>query len=234
MSKLLVISGASKGIGLATAEYFMSQGYHVVNLSRSPCAVPGVVNIRVDMLVDGWLAQCESELTALAESAEQICLVHNAAIMTKESVSNMDAAVLREVLELNVVAAAQLNTSLLPKMQQGSSIIYISSTLGHKAVANTHSYVVSKHAVIGQMRATCQDLIGKQIHTACVCPGFTATEMLEEHLGKNPEVLKQITANVVLGRLIQPIEIAETIWFCSQNPVINGASIDANLGQVET
>ncbi len=84
------------------------------------------------------------------------------------------------------------------------------------------------------MRATCQDLIGKQIHTACVCPGFTATEMLEEHLGRNPEVLDQITASVVLGRLIRPDEIAATIWFCSQNPLINGASIDANLGQVET
>ena len=234
MSKLLIISGASKGIGLATAQYFVSRGYQVVNLSRSPCALPGVVNIEVDMLAAGWLEQCEPELLALTEAAEQICLVHNAAMMTKESVDDIDAAVLRQVLELNVVAAAQLNTKLLPKMQKGSSIIYISSTLGQKAVANTHSYVVSKHAVIGQMRATCQDLIGKQIHTACVCPGFTATEMLEEHLGKNPEVLKQITAKVILGRLIQPIEIAQTIWFCSQNPVINGATIDANLGQVES
>jgi NAD(P)-dependent dehydrogenase (short-subunit alcohol dehydrogenase family) len=83
------------------------------------------------------------------------------------------------------------------------------------------------------MRATCQDLIGSQIHTACVCPGFTETEMLKAHLGENPDVFKEIVEGVALKRLVQPKEIAETVWFCSQNPVINGALIDANLGQVE-
>ena len=112
--------------------------------------------------------------------------------------------------------------------------MYVSSTLGTKAVANTHAYVVSKHAVIGQMRATCQDLVGKGVHTAAVCPGFTETEMLAEHLGANPKMREQINAKVVLGRLVQPNEIANTLWFCAQNAVINGAILDANLGQVES
>jgi len=161
-------------------------------------------------------------------------LVHNAAMMTKETVSDISADILRNVLQLNVVAAAELNTLVLPRMKQGSSIIYISSTLGQKAVANTHAYVVSKHAVIGQMRATCQDLAGSMIHTAAICPGFTETEMLSEHLGANPEIYQQITANIAHRRLAQPSEIAATIWFASQNPVINGAVLDANLGQIET
>ncbi len=84
------------------------------------------------------------------------------------------------------------------------------------------------------MRATCQDLVGRQIHTAAVCPGFTATEMLNEHLQANPALRDAIAANVVLGRLAEPAEIAETLWFCAHNPVINGAVLHANLGQVET
>ena len=119
-------------------------------------------------------------------------------------------------------------------MKEGSSIVYISSTLGRKAVANTHAYVISKHAVIGQMRATCQDLAGTMIHTAAICPGFTETEMLSEHLGANPDIYQKITATIAHRRLAQPAEIAETIWFVSQTPVINGTVLDANLGQIES
>lgn len=232
--KLLVITGASKGIGLATAKLFSDRGYAVLNISRSPCPLDGVSNLAIDLTADNWLHEWQDTLGRHAAEAEQIVLVHNAASMTKETVADIDADVLRQVLELNVVAAAQLNTFLIPFMGDGSSIIYISSTLGTKAVANTHAYVISKHAVVGQMRATCQDLAGRQLHTACICPGFTETEMLKEHLGDNPQIYDQITSGIALKRLAQPAEIGATVWFCSQNPVINGALIDANLGQIES
>ncbi len=234
MNKALIITGASKGIGLATAKLFAEQGYRVINVSRSSCNVDGVINITADLLKTNWADECKAQLLEAVGGAEQCVLVHNAAMMTKETVSDIAGDTLRDVLQLNVVAAAELNTLLLPVMSEGSSIIYISSTLGQKAVANTHAYVISKHAVIGQMRATCQDLAGSMIHTAAICPGFTETEMLSEHLGANPEIYQQITANIAHRRLAQPSEIANTIWFTSQNPVINGAVLDANLGQIET
>lgn len=233
MLKTLVITGASKGIGRATAEHFLKQGYAVVNLSRSACTVDGVLNISVDLSNPAWAERHQSEILHAIGDTEQLTLVHNAALMTKESVREVDASSLATVLQLNVVAAAQLNVMLLPTMRAGSSIVYLSSTLGRKAVANTHAYVISKHAVIGQMRASCQDLAGSQIHTAAVCPGFTETEMLQEHLGGNPELRKEITSTIAHGRLVSPTEIAQTIWFCSQTPAINGAIIDANNGQIE-
>jgi NAD(P)-dependent dehydrogenase (short-subunit alcohol dehydrogenase family) len=234
MKNILVITGASKGIGLATAKQFVDKGYSVINVSRSPCPIESVHNIKVDLSQHDWLSDHGDEVLAAVGIVDNLVLVHNAAVMTKESVKNIQADVLRQVLQLNVVAIAQLNTLLIPKMAKGSAIIYISSTLGTKAVANTHAYVVSKHAVIGQMRATCQDLAGSMIHTAAICPGFTETEMLSEHLGANPEIYDQITATIAHRRLAQPSEIADTIWFASQTPVINGAVIDANLGQIET
>jgi NAD(P)-dependent dehydrogenase (short-subunit alcohol dehydrogenase family) len=234
LNKVLVITGASKGIGLATAKHFSQQGFGVINLSRSPCELDGVVNFSVDLLSHGWAADISAAILDSIGSPDQLVSVHNAAMMTKETVSDIDATTLRNVLQLNVVAPAELNSLLIPRMKEGSSIIYISSTLGRKAVANTHAYVISKHAAIGQMRASCQDLAGTMIHTAAVCPGFTETEMLSEHMGANPEVYAQITASIAHRRLAQPSEIADTIWFASQNPVINGAILDANLGQIET
>lgn len=233
MIKTLVITGASKGIGLATAQLFSENGYRVINLSRTACPVPSAVNLAVDLLDLDWPAQWRDQLLGELGDTEQVVLIHNAAMLTKDTVRNIDAKNLREVLQLNVVAPAQLNSLVIPAMGNGSSIVYVSSTLGTKAVANTHAYVVSKHAVIGQMRATCQDLAGSLIHTAAVCPGFTETEMLKDHLAQHPEVYQQIASTVAQGRLVQPSEIADTLWFCSQNPVINGAVIDANLGQIE-
>ena len=234
MKKILLITGASKGIGLATAQLFAQQGYQVVNISRSLCPLKDSTTLQIDLANPEWEAAHTSQIIAALEGADIITLIHNAATMTKDTVSDLASDVLRRVLELNVVASSVLNRIVLPLMKQGSSILYVSSTLGTKAVANTHAYVVSKHAVIGQMRATCQDLVGKGVHTAAVCPGFTETEMLAEHLGANPKMREQINAKVVLGRLVQPNEIANTLWFCAQNAVINGAILDANLGQVES
>lgn len=233
MSKTMVISGASKGIGLATATHFVAQGYQVINLSRSACPVDKVTNIAVDLLDYQWPQQHGPVILEKVGKPEQLVVIHNAGMITKDSVSDISVEVLRQVLQLNVVAAAQLNCLMIPAMKPGSSILYVSSTLGTKAVANTHAYVISKHAVVGQMRATCQDLAGTGIHTACVCPGFTETEMLQAHLGENPELYQKITSTIALKRLVQPGEIADTLWFCSQNAVINGALIHANLGQIE-
>ncbi len=234
MKKVLVITGASKGIGKATASHFIQQGFKTVNLSRSPCELDQAINIKADMLQPNWLATCKESIMQAVGEPEQLVLIHNAAMMTKETVADISGDTLRGVLQLNVVAAAELNTWLIPMMPEGSSILYVSSTLGRKAVANTHAYVISKHAVIGQMRATCQDLAGRMIHTAAVCPGFTETEMLSEHLGANPDIYEQITSGIAHRRLAQPNEIADTLWFCATNPVINGAILDANLGQIET
>lgn len=231
MSRLLIISGASRGIGAATAQRFLDDNYEVVSLSRTPAENPAIQHIPADFSNSSWPDGVD-QLNELV-SRGKITLVHNASVIKKDSVHSA-ADDLAEVLQINLVAAQQLNELILPKMQEGSSILYVGSTLSEKAVANTLSYSVSKHALIGLMRATCQDLLGSGIHTAAVCPGFTDTEMLRNHIGNNEDVIRSIEANVSYGRLIKPEEIAETLWFCANNPVINGSVIHANLGQVES
>jgi 3-oxoacyl-[acyl-carrier protein] reductase len=231
--KTLVITGGSKGIGLATARLFAAEGYRVVNISRSPIALAGAVQLGIDIAEPDWAARHGEAVRAAVAGSETIALVHNAGLLTKDSVANVDAAALHRVLQVNVVACVQLDQLLLPLMGAGSSIVYVGSTLGEKAVAGACAYVVSKHALIGLMRATCQDLAGRGIHTACVCPGFTDTEMLRAHVGQASEVLEALAGNVTFGRLIEPEEVARTIHFCALNAVINGAVIHANLGQFE-
>ncbi len=226
---IALITGASRGIGLATAKRFLEQGYRVINLSRSRPPLTAVEHHEVDLSDSTWIGRLELNLAYRST----LCLVHNASVMRKDSVRDA-AADLTEVMQINLIAAQQLNERLLPHMAPGSSILYVGSTLSDKAVANTLSYSVSKHALLGLMRATCQDLAGSGIHSSAICPGFTDTEMLRSHLGHDQSILHSIEKGVSFGRLIKPEEIAETIWFCANNPVINGAVIHANLGQIES
>lgn len=229
--KLLIITGASSGIGLATARRFLAESYRVVNLSRRPCPDEQVQQLSCDLSDPDFYAQIAKAIQPTLENATTITLIHNASRLDNDSAVQTPSTRLREVLEVNLIAPNTLNAAVIPFMQPGSSILHVGSTLSEKAVIGSFSYVVSKHGIVGMMRATCQDLAGRSIHTACICPGFTDTQMLRNHIPDDD--MESIQGLSAFGRLIEPTEIADTLFWASQSPVINGAVIHANLGQVE-
>jgi NAD(P)-dependent dehydrogenase (short-subunit alcohol dehydrogenase family) len=233
VNKVLVISGASKGIGRATAALFVEKGYRVVNLSRSAPDLEKVIHIQADLADANWVPRHGARVVQETTGASQVVLIHNAAMMVKDNNETVQPDIMQQVFQLNVIAATQLNRLLLPSMKPGSSILYVASTLAEKAVANTCSYVISKHAQLGLMRTTCQDLFGRGIHTAAICPGLTDTEMLRNHCNNDANILASMASLSSYNRLVKPEEIAHTLFFCAQNPAINGETIHVNLGQRE-
>ncbi len=229
--KCLIITGASAGIGLHTADAFVKDGYQVINLSRRRCPLDSVTHINCDLSEPGFIETIGPQLSSALQSADEIVLIHNAARLVNDSAVETPSNHFREVIETNLVAPNTLNYFVIPYMQAGSSVLYVGSTLSEKAVPNSYSYVTTKHAMVGMMRSTCQDLAGRKIHTACICPGFTDTEMLRQHVPE--DVMPQISAMSAFERLVHPDEIADTLLWAAQNPVINGAVLHANLGQVE-
>jgi 3-oxoacyl-[acyl-carrier protein] reductase len=234
MQKTAIITGASSGIGAATAEQFLTRGYDVISIARRPSPVQGVINIAADLSTnDGAVAAAQACKAHLRGEVGQLALVHNASLMLKDSAGSCETEAMMRVLAVNVLAVNTLNRHLLTSMAAGSSVIFVGSTLSEKAVAGAYSYVVSKHAQLGQMRATCQDLIGSGIHTAMVCPGFTDTEMLKQHLGGDTDLMMEIGSQNGFGRLVRPEEIAGVVTWAHESPVVNGSVIHANLGQIE-
>ncbi|MEJ2088237.1 MAG: SDR family NAD(P)-dependent oxidoreductase [Gammaproteobacteria bacterium] len=229
--KCLLITGASAGIGLHTAQRFLSAGYTVINLSRRRCPLEAVSHINCDLSVPGFLDTISTQLAPFLQEAETMTLIHNAARMENDSAVETPSNAFRQVLEVNVVAVNSLNYYTIPFMKTGSSILFVGSTLSEKAVPGSYSYVVTKHANVGMMRAACQDLAGRGIHTACICPGFTDTEMLRAHVPE--EAMASVRSMSAFGRLIDPDEIAECLFWAANNPVINGSVLHANLGQIE-
>lgn len=229
--KTLLITGASAGIGLAAAQRFSADGYAVTNISRRPCPLASVNHLPGDLSEANFLDALSERLSEALADADQVTLVHNASRLLNDSAADTPSDQLRAVMEVNLAAPNTLNRFLIPRMPPGSSILYVGSTLAEKAVPNSYSYVVTKHALIGMMRATCQDLAGRGIHTACICPGFTDTEMLRAHVPA--EAMDAVRGLSAYGRLIEPLEIADTLLWAAESPVINGAVLHANLGQVE-
>ena len=228
--KLAIVTGASAGIGLATAEKFLDHGYAVVNLSRRPCPLAAVTHIRCDLASD-FVDEIAGALGPILERADEIALIHNASRLANDTATETASDDLRTVLDINVVAINTLNRLVLPHMGAGSCVLFVGSTLSEKAVPGSFSYVISKHAQIGMMRACCQDFAGSGIHTACICPGFTDTEMLREHVPS--DAMDAVRGMSAFNRLIEPSEIADALLWAATSPVINGSVIHANLGQVE-
>ena len=220
MNKFLIITGGSSGIGYAAAVLFQKENYKVINLSRSEIPLKDAIHISVDLSTSTWHEEVRSTFKTLLEDADQISLIHNASKMQSDNVENFDLDALRDVLEVNLVGPSILNQLTIPYMKRGSSIIYVGSTLSEKAVPQMSSYVTTKHGMIGLMKSTCQDLFGRFIHTACVCPGATETEMLQEYVQGNTEALKIIAGTLSENRLISSPEIASTLLFCAQNSVL--------------
>lgn len=233
MTKYLVVTGGSRGIGKAVLAKFMAAGWHGINISRTPCKLDGVTNLSIDLGNPNWREEHGANIQQLTLDASEICLVHNASTFYQDSIKTLTDTDLRYSLDINLVSALSLTQLLLPNMKSGSSIIYVGSTLSEIAVANRASYVISKHALVGMMRVTCQDLQGQGITTCCICPGFVNTSMLTEQVDKT--ILDAIIkSKVTAGRLIEPKEIADLIHFCAFNPVMNGAVLHANLGQISS
>ncbi len=232
--RVAVITGSSVGIGAAIAARFVAEGARVFGLARRPCPIDGVESVEVDL---GDLAAIDAVIGRLLGAIErpvELHLIHNAAVMPQDSTVELRGAEVERALRINLVAPMLLTAGLRPRMGAGSSVVYIGSTLSEKAVPGRATYVVSKHGIVGLMRATAQDLFGQQIHTACVCPGFTDTEMLRPVLDANPELREAVLRMVSFGRLIDPEEIADVVTFVARTPALNGAVLHANLGQRES
>jgi 3-oxoacyl-[acyl-carrier protein] reductase len=227
----VVVTGASAGIGLAIAERFASRGHRVLSLARRRCPVDVVESMLIDLAGQDVVPKLLPQLLPKLPSKGEIHVVHNAAALPHDSALDVEAGVLERNFRLNVVTPALLNAAIIPRMNPGSSIVFVGSTLSEKGVPRRLSYVTGKHAMLGLMRATVQDVWGRGINTVCVAPGFVDTGMLRPVLDADPMFEREVMDMVSYGRLIEPEEIAEIVEFVTRTPALNGALINANLGQ---
>jgi NAD(P)-dependent dehydrogenase (short-subunit alcohol dehydrogenase family) len=227
--KYAIITGASRGIGLATAEKFLHEGYRVINISRSVCPLASVISLPADFSMPVDTATLTSGLeAAIGSDVSSITLIHNAAVSMRDTVSTVTQEGFESVMRTNVEAPRVLNRLVLPMMpcHAGSSILYVGSTLSYVGAQSSFSYTVSKHAILGMMRASAKDLAPQGIHSACICPSFTDTEMLSA-LFPGQQMNDLVSS---FGALITPAAIAKALFFAASMPECNGVLLPVDKG----
>lgn len=188
MSKVALITGASRGIGKAIALALAERGYDLVLLARDADALAAVAGacaaqgVRAHCL-PGDVTDCsyldQAVQAALARFGTVDVLINNAGLARQEPVQNADLAAWRAVMAVNFDAVVHLCQALLPAMiERGAgTIVNISSISGRNAGPGAGIYSASKHALNGFGGSLFEDVRDYGIKVSTIMPGFVATDL---------------------------------------------------------
>ncbi len=237
--KVALVTGASRGIGRAIAVMLAAQGATVVAAARGDNAAATVDAIRAA----GGRAEALSLDVTDAEAAVAAVqgvvsthgrldiLVNNAGITRDQLMLRMKRADWDEVIATNLTAAFVLCQAALKPMlkQRGGRIVAISSVVGQMGNAGQANYAASKAGLIGFCKSLAREVGSRSVTVNVVAPGFVETDMTK---AVNEETQKQWAAQIPLGRLGSPDDIAAAVCFLASDEAsyITGQVLAVNGG----
>ena len=238
--KIIVLTGASRGIGHATVKKFASEGWRVISCSRQPfspdCPWPGGArdHVQVDLSHPNKIMEAVEQIRTLLDGNALHALVNNAGISPKGSdgarltTLDTDLRVWGEVFHVNFFASVVLARGLQEELSCGKgAVVNVTSIAGSRVHPFAGAaYATSKAALAALTREMAHDFGPLGVRVNAVAPGEVDTSILSEGTDK-------IIATVPLRRLGQPQEVANAIYFlCSdQSSYVTGVEIEVNGGQ---
>jgi len=235
--KTIVITGASRGIGKATAIRFGQEGGFVfVGYRENKMAADEVVEMIKKEGGEGFSLEIDvSSLDSVKKAVEQIknlqnkvdILVNNAGILLRKKLEDYNEELLDQVIEVNEKGVYRLTKEILPLMMSGGVIVNLASSAGEAGTSDP-IYGASKAAIAGFTKSLAKNLAPK-IRVNAVAPGAVLTDMvLKEPL----EWRQWRLAQIPLGKFAEPGDVAEAIVFLASSSAkhITGATLDVNGG----
>ena len=224
--KVALITGGGSGIGLATAQEFVTEGAYVFITGRRERELALAANkigrnisgIRADVSNSGDLDRLFSQIKN--DKGKLDIVFANAGAAKYASLGQITEEVYDSIFDVNVKGVLFTVQKALPLIPEGGSIILNASIVASKGFPANSVYSASKAAVRSFARTWTTDLKERRIRVNVVSPGATNTEGLRELLGSSDvgqQRLKTISASVPLGRLATPKEIARTVVFLASN-----------------
>jgi 3-oxoacyl-[acyl-carrier protein] reductase len=231
MTRVVLVTGGNRGIGLSIAQKFKENGDTVVVTSRSGDPIAGLNVIKCDVSDSASVEAAFDELEQKFGPAQVV--VANAGITRDGLVIRMSDADIDEVLNTNLFGAIRVARRASKAMMKARTgrIIFISSVVGLMGSAGQVNYAASKAGLIGAARSLARELGSRGITTNVIAPGFVDTDMTAQ---LSDERRNEIVTNVPLGRYASSSEVADVVAFIAsdQAAYITGAVIpvDGGLG----
>jgi len=211
-NKMVVITGASKGIGLATSERLNQAGYQVIGIARKKPAqkFPGQF-FSCDLSSE---EETEKLINLLRNSFEIDALVNNVGAGGRQPLGSIDLGTLRDLYDLNVRTAVQMTQGLFPSMKNRNwgRIINLSSRAIFGVPGRT-SYAAAKSALIGCTRVWALELAPYNITVNVIAPGPIETEQFRSIRPAGSEAEKELLSYIPMKRIGKPMEIAAAIEY---------------------
>ena len=219
---LIVITGASSGIGKATAELFSENGHPLLLLARrieiiEGFNLPNTLSKKVDV------TDIEAVKNAIAEAEEKFgpvdCMINNAGMMLLGDVATQDPLEWKKMFDVNILGLLNGMQAVLPQMKKRKSgtIINTSSIAGRKTFPDHAAYCGTKfgvHAITENVR---QEAASFNVRMVTIAPGAVETELLSHTTSKE---LKEGYENwkKEMGEILNPTDIANAMWYAYNQP----------------
>ncbi len=229
-NKIAVITGAAGSIGKITAKLFLYEGAKVmlVDLAEDDlkAAVKELNNEHVKYCIAdvSKASDVEKYINETVKLFGEIDIFFNNAGIEGaiKPIIDYPEEIFDEVISINVKGAWLGNKYALPQMKDGGSIIMTSSVSGILGSVNLSAYIISKHAVMGIMRATAIEAGPRKIRVNSVNPGPVNNRMMRsieegEVAGHAEDVKKHLENTIPFGRYAEPIEVANLVLFLASD-----------------
>ncbi len=224
-NKTAVVTGGTRGIGLAIVKKYLENGASVaLSGSRQETvekALEGLAQYK-DRVMGIWPDLCDPEgvAAAFASVKERFgsldILANNAGVSSRTSLYDYTLEEFSKILDINLKAVFVCSQAAarIMKEQGGGSIINTSSMVGEYGQPSGCGYPATKFAVNGLTRSLARELAKDQIRVNAVAPGVTRTDMVA---ALPQEMVERISAGIPLGRVGEPVDIANAFLFLASD-----------------
>ena len=235
--KTVVVTGASSGIGAATARRFGREGANVVLVARTKeklekvaADIPSARVVVADLSSREGVTRASEE--ARAAFGQVDVLVNNAGTAVMGGIDTVDEDDFEKVMSIDVTGVWRMTKALWPALKAaGGNVVMTSSVSGTGGDWNMHAYNTAKGAVTNLTRALALDARDSGIRVNAVNPSFTKSELTADML-ENDTLVDKFMERIPLGRPAEPEDIADVIAFLASDDArfVNGVNLPVDGG----